>query len=85
MFESAGMLSPLAFALSVAGAGFERSGRPFHEDFVNAKRLFAINHLHAVELTFEEQISVMQAFIIYNACALHLRSQEGAETSPTSD
>lgn len=77
MFQHEGMLSPLAFALAVGGAGFERTGHFFHEDMCRSKRMFAITHLGDLDFSFDEQVSAFQAFIIYNACSLHLRSPEG--------
>ncbi|KAK4703931.1 hypothetical protein P7C70_g2281, partial [Phenoliferia sp. Uapishka_3] len=81
MFEQGEMLSPLSFALAVGGAGYEHGGRHFHEDFCHAKRLFAITHLEDLDFTYEEQLSAFQAFIIYNACSLHLRSPEEEDFS----
>ncbi|KAL8277574.1 hypothetical protein RQP46_010006 [Phenoliferia psychrophenolica] len=74
LFEGPMVPAPLAFALSVSGAGFEQGGRHFHEDLTLAKREFAIDYLDQLEFTYEEQVAAFQAFIIYNTCSLHVRS-----------
>ncbi|KAM0750665.1 hypothetical protein T439DRAFT_237002 [Meredithblackwellia eburnea MCA 4105] len=81
MFAHSEMLSPLAFALAVSGAGLEQNGRLFHEDMTKAKRIFAIAHLTELDFTFEERLSAFQAFCIYNASSLHMLSPEERDIS----
>ncbi|KAL8286783.1 hypothetical protein RQP46_004311 [Phenoliferia psychrophenolica] len=64
------MTPQVAFALAVAGAGLEDDGREFHASMVKEKRIFAIHHLHELELSELEMFSVLQSLSIYNFLGL---------------
>lgn len=75
------MTPQVAFALAVAGAGLETEGTEFHGNMVKEKRIFAIHHLHELELTELEMFSVLQSLSVYNYLGLY--HEDPMRESPT--
>ncbi|KAK4702498.1 hypothetical protein P7C70_g3726, partial [Phenoliferia sp. Uapishka_3] len=70
MFDTE-MTAQVAFALAVAGAGLESDAGDFHSKMIKEQRIFAIHHLHELDLSDAERFSVLQSLSIYNFLALH--------------
>ncbi|KAM0750142.1 hypothetical protein T439DRAFT_356791 [Meredithblackwellia eburnea MCA 4105] len=64
------MTPQIAFALAVAGAGLEADGVAFYDNMVKEKRIFAIHHMHELDLTPEESMSSVQSLAIYHYLGL---------------
>ncbi|GAA5908129.1 hypothetical protein JCM8208_003698 [Rhodotorula glutinis] len=72
---------PLAFALSVVGAGLFESSKPFHDEMSHIKREFAAAELTHVVLHEDERVAAAQTLLLYQLVGCFSDSQAEREYS----
>ncbi|GAA5942243.1 hypothetical protein JCM3775_001364 [Rhodotorula graminis] len=72
---------PLAFALSVVGAGLFESSKPFHNEMSHIKREFAAAELTHVVLHEDERLAAAQTLLLYQLVGCFSDSQAEREYS----
>lgn len=69
---------PLAFALSVVGAGYFASARSFFEQMTHKKREFSVEALSNIVLHPDERMPATQTLLLYATVGIFDDSQAGA-------